>query len=201
MDKTNYSQLELFGQPKELYQKKNDSSNSSFFYNVKKNEKVILVVIGFLCAGIISFVLGVEKGKRIVSASLGPNFDLATKEAAFAPKAAAGDTELVKVNRDRLLAKKENSTKTSLLNNKTLTLKAEKTKNEQGFTIQVASYKGRNSAQREAEALKKKGLLAIVLTKSGYNVLCVGNFSNKGNAQSLLSQLKKQYPDCRIRRL
>jgi cell division septation protein DedD len=202
MDKPNYSQLELFNHPKDLYPKNNNSSNGSFFYKIKENEKVILIVIGFLCMGIISFVLGVEKGKRIVSTSLGPNFDLATKEVTFTPKAVTRNTELVKVSREQLLAKKENLTEAApLSNNKTLALKTKKAKNEPGFTIQLASYKGRNFAQQEAEALKKKGMLAIVLSKSGYNVLCVGNFTSKENAQSLLSQLKKQYPDCRIRRL
>lgn len=69
------------------------------------------------------------------------------------------------------------------------------------YTIQLASYSARSNAQKEAEALKKKGLAAIIQPKGKYIALCVGNFPDKETAQSLLPQLKKQYRDCRIRRL
>jgi len=202
MEKVNNSQLELFAQSKDSYQYKSNYSDRSFFYNIKKNEKLILVIIAFLCTGIVSFILGVERGRKLISASLDPNFGLATnKEPTLEPKTIDRSTELVKVNRNQLLAKKESLNKAATVDNRPLIAEAEKTRDNRKFTIQVASYKGRNSAQREAESLKKKGLLATVLPKSGYNILCVGSFNNKESAQTLFSQLKKQYPDCRIRRL
>lgn len=69
------------------------------------------------------------------------------------------------------------------------------------FTIQVASFKNKNSAQKEAEALKKKGFDASVLPRGSYLVLCVGNFPNKEAAQPLLLELNKRYGSCLIRRL
>lgn len=71
----------------------------------------------------------------------------------------------------------------------------------QGFTIQLASYQTATYANKEAEKLKKKGLSPLVLPKGSYQVLCVGNFSDRKTAMSLLSELKKQYKDCFIRRL
>lgn len=71
----------------------------------------------------------------------------------------------------------------------------------QNYTIQLATYQTSTYAQKEAEKLRKRGLLPLVLSKGSYQVLCVGNFSNLNAAASLLSELKKQYRDCFIRRL
>ena len=69
------------------------------------------------------------------------------------------------------------------------------------YTIQLASYQSRKYADRAAEKLKKRGLSPLILSKGEYIVLCVGNFSDKKTAYSLLAEFKKQYRDCFVRRL
>lgn len=69
------------------------------------------------------------------------------------------------------------------------------------YTVQVASYQSRAFAQKEADLLQKKGLSYKIISKKGGLILCVGNFSDKKMALSLLSELKERYPDCFIRRL
>ncbi|MFA4989261.1 MAG: SPOR domain-containing protein [Candidatus Omnitrophota bacterium] len=69
------------------------------------------------------------------------------------------------------------------------------------FTIQVASFKTRINAQKEAEFLKRKGFTALIFNKGAYVILCVGNFPNKEAAQPLLVELNKRYGSCLIRRL
>jgi len=69
------------------------------------------------------------------------------------------------------------------------------------FTIQVATFKTKANARREAEIIQKMGLSAILLTRGDYIILCAGNFPSKEAAQSLVAELNKHYGSCSIRRL
>lgn len=70
------------------------------------------------------------------------------------------------------------------------------------YTLQVASYKGLKSAQREADNLKKKGFDDVyVLPKGTYMIVCVGNFQNKEDASDVKRQLKSRYQGSVVRRL
>ena len=71
-----------------------------------------------------------------------------------------------------------------------------------GYTLQVASYKGLKSAQREADKLKQKGFDNVyVVPKGAYTIVCVGNFQNKEDASDIKRQLKGHYQDFVVRRL
>ena len=70
-----------------------------------------------------------------------------------------------------------------------------------GYTIQIASYSGTRSADQEIAALKRQGLLPLIKSSGKYTVVCVGSFPDKATAKSLLTQLKRKYRDCYIRRL
>lgn len=72
---------------------------------------------------------------------------------------------------------------------------------QNGYTIQVASFKNKELALRHAQSLKSDGLAPMVFAKGNYIILCVGKFSNQENAQPLLIQLQRIYAGCRIRRL
>lgn len=72
---------------------------------------------------------------------------------------------------------------------------------ENGYTIQVASFQNKELALRHAQMLKKAGLAPSVFVKGNYIILCVGKFSNQESGQPLLLQLQKTYAGSRIRRL
>ncbi len=162
-----HSQLELFSQIKVAGGMKSQGPVTFFTY-IRNYEKNILLAISFLITGIISFCLGVERGKQITVYKDSSYFDLAAKP--------LQQTE----SKPTLIPAKENAS---------------------AYTIQVASYLTMQHAQKEAEALKKKGFTTLILSKGKYNVLCVGNFASKENAHSILGELKKRYQDCLIRRL
>jgi cell division protein FtsN len=70
------------------------------------------------------------------------------------------------------------------------------------YTIQVASYKGIKSAQREADKLKQKGFDNVyVLPKGTYTIVCVGSFRNKEDASGIKRQLNNRYQGSVVRRL
>lgn len=179
MEKERYSQLELFspGQ-KEYGQIKSPAQNRTFLNYIWGYEKIILTIMGLVITGIISFSLGVEKGKKLAQ---GYKFSpQETRQETNIPKAK------VQPNAERQDVLKPVTPADSLQNY---------------YTIQLASYQSKTSAQKEADALKRKGLLPLVLSKGKYTVLCVGNFADKETARPLLSELKKRYQDCFIRRL
>lgn len=174
-------QLELFSQTKDYTDLKPQKVSNSFLAYIWNYEKTILLIISLIITGIVSFSLGVEKGKRL-SLLKNSRLDMALK------------TE----PSDKSMPKKQDQVSTI---KKEEPVKEPEPLVKQGYIIQLASYKTKTYAQKEVELLKKRGLSPLVLSKGSYAVLCVGNFSNKETAQSLLSELRKRYKDCYIRRL
>jgi len=145
-EKQDYSQSELFTQELDNGQFKPRILSNPFFMRIRGYEKVMLLIMGLFLLSIISFSLGVEKGKRIAFIS-NSNLEPAS------------------------------------------------------YTIQVATFKNKGLALRQAQLLAKNGLVPLVFAKGNSIILCVGKFSNRESAQPLLTQLQKTYAGCRIRRL
>jgi septal ring-binding cell division protein DamX len=180
MQEKTSGQLELFSQGNSSNQA-NSYSSKAFISYISGYEKIILIIIGFVITGIIAFSIGVEKGKSSVMLKNDSQLDIAAKQEpaipAVTPKQVAQEPVKTPQNKDLL--------------------------NEyiQNYTIQVASFLNRLNAQKEADLLKRKGLTPVVVAKGKFSIVCVGSFSKREEAESLLSRLKKQYTDCRVRRL
>jgi len=71
----------------------------------------------------------------------------------------------------------------------------------ESYTVQVAAFKNKGLALRQAQFLTQSGMAPMVFAKGSYIILCVGKFSNQESAQPLLIQLQRTYAGCRIRRL
>ena len=187
MEMNTDKQLELFSQSKGALQAKK-SSAGSFFTCVRGYEKTILIILCIVVSIIISFSLGVETGKKLSVAKL--NIKPAVpqvKPAVIEANPQESITQNYQIQ-PPVIKKEEAIRQTVPLN-------------MQNYTIQLASYKTRSSAEKEAQDLKRKGFFPLVLTKGSYVILCVGNFSSKETAQPLLSELQKRYKGCYIRRL
>lgn len=185
MDRQEDPQLELFSQANDFGSSKSSLPRSSFMRRLRNYEKGLLVTIGFIIIAIISFSLGVEKGRKMASSNtLLERASLPVREQPVSVVSEQRE-EALPVTPDPQYAETQ-----------VLVKKAQ-------YTIQLASYKTKSYAQKEAELLKKKGLSPVVLTKGNYVVLCVGSFADRVAAESLLSELRKQkrYSGCLIRRL
>lgn len=185
MTRSDSPQLELFM----------DTQSSSGGVSTKRHflsyifayEKAILFIMGLILASIVSFTLGVEKGKGM--GRLG----------AVAQPVQEQKIQQIKMNP---VAPQPSLRQTVPLSiPKGNTIRQEPQGQGPAWTVQIASYKARNLAEKEAQVLKKGGFSTLVFNKGAYTVLCVGNFNNKQTAQSLLSQLQRRYKDCLIRRL
>lgn len=186
MKEDNRAQLELFKLSQENSVCARAKNNLLFKY-----QKRILLVIGFLITGMIAFSAGFEKGKKSGFVKFESSLDLASggKTLYLHPAPAA--------NKPAPIIEKNSAQEKAKIDSADY----KKIDNQQSYTIQIASYRTEESAKKEAEKLRKKGLSTSVVPKGKYKILCVGNFTDKAGAVMLLSQMKKKYGDCFIRRL
>lgn len=183
MENENISQLELFSEKNANSPEKIRKKPVSFFGYFRRYEKIILIIIGFIITGVVSFCLGVKKGKDIAISNTASRLDIAVlPKQQQKPQAATMQAQVI-------------TTSTSIIT------PSVNVNNIKSYTVQVASFQTKALAQKEVELLRKKGFSALSLTKGRYIIVCVGNFNNQETAKSSLSQLKKNYPDCLIRRL
>jgi len=186
MGKQDNDQLELFSSSKDTIHLKHQNDNPFLGY-IKIYEKTILAIIGIVTVGIISFSLGVERGKKISMTRFDSRFDVVSRQQKPSVTSSL-EKSAISENRTKEAIKTEQKIQPKFLE-------------KQGYIIQLASYKNKSFADKEAELLKKKGVSALVMPKGSFSVLYVGNLTNKEIALSLLPELKKRYRDCYIRRL
>lgn len=72
---------------------------------------------------------------------------------------------------------------------------------QDAYTVQVASFKNKLSAEKERNLLEKKGFKVYVIPKSNYLIVCIGSFEDKTKAELSQRQLKRLYEDCLVRKL
>jgi hypothetical protein len=175
MDEKYQDQLELFSdsteKQKSSYRKPNLKRN---YTNIWNYERAILIFIVLMVIAIVAFSLGVKKGRnlRVVTVEKSPLvYPKEEEEVSFVPE------ETVKEELTFDIPSKED------------------------YTIQVASFKTTSNAKREAKLLKQRGYGSTIINKGKHIILCVGNLSNKEEAQALLLELRRYYKDCFIRRL
>lgn len=189
--KNNITQLELFDSGESIQRKK----RSLFFSGDVKLEKNIILIISYAIIAIIFFSLGIEKGKGLNSSNMKK-----TEEGLYNNKETT-DTRQIPVAQPESITtavNKEKIAESSIViqNNKT----QEKLLN---YTIQLASFKKIEYAQKEAERISKKGYKTFTMNKGEHIIVCLGKFSSKQeiNDSSELKFVKQIYKDYIIRKL
>jgi cell division protein FtsN len=193
MNKPVHSQLEIFSETgNNAYTEQRSSGGFSEY--VGKYEKIILIVIGFIVTGTVAFCLGIEKGKKAVYTAVAPAAAVPVQKISQPIQPPA--TKQPETIKPPKAAKELVFTPAPIANKR-----QSNTQLVRGFTIQLATFQTRSSAQRVADGLRRKGISPLVIPKGKYTILCVGNFSTKDTAASVLPEFKKKYHDCYIRRL
>ena len=186
------AQFELF--PKTAQDPHQPHKPRFFLSNITLSFENIIVLTVFLFMGIIlSFSVGVERGKRLVS-SENPSFKATLVAEKETKKEALKEIVIPEEIHETVTAKAET---------------LEPVESQQGgltreslqkyFTIQVASFKTREHAEKEADILVKKGFESFVIPKGKYIIVCAGKFLTRDDAKNFSSQLKYKYKDCLIR--
>ncbi len=169
-------------------------------FNLSIENLVIFSIVSIMVV-IFTFSLGVERGKRIAlrdGSSL--TLDPKTAETSVAPADPVVTAKPV-VKVPVVAAQSKSVDLAEKVSTTALQPQDAVKKPSGGYTVQVASYKSEKSAQKEAQALQKKGLKAFVLPKGQHIVLCVGNFQKKEDASIYGKKLKGNYQDFVVRRL
>ncbi len=188
MGKNHYNQLELFSEANNAA-KKNSYPHKTFPGCLRGHEKAVILVICFIITGVISFSLGMEKGKRNAPCAQNFRLDIADKL----------NKNAVQSQPAKAQAPSQNQLVTTPA--KSISEPVKTKENLNGYTIQLASYKSKTTAQKEAKKLRNSGHKTLVLSKGNYSIVCVGTFPDKDIAKTQLSKLKKTYPDSFVRRL
>lgn len=198
-----YSQLDLFSKNSENPEADFQMSRSFSAY-VRKYEKTVLVIIGFIITGLVSFSLGVEKGKNMAAATTKIQYDMAAKpplpqqqRPGNVPTSMAGQFK----NEPQQYTRTQVSSLPQQVQVKKVPAVTAVNPASGSYAIQVGTYRTKSLAEKEVEFLKRKGMPSWIASQGTYTILLVGKFSDKDKAQVYLSELKKQYRDCFIRRL
>lgn len=164
------------------------------------HQSVIILVICVLMSLVVSFTLGVEKGKLIAKNASVPGRDLlasapAVSEAA-PQKVAFSQEAAVLATPDAPLAAAPKKTGETTIAAKN---KADAPQNI--YAIQIASVKSASAAKQLTESLVKKGLSSFTRTSGKYTVVLAGNFPKREDARMSLKELQKTFADCFIKKI
>jgi hypothetical protein len=197
------SQFELF--PGATNRPEENTSTRFFLSKLTLSlESLVVVGIVIIVLIVVSFCLGVERGKRVVRAekkeikaevedvvagSLGVSLPVmpSQKKGVAAPQPAeAVGGPLGGVPEDK----------------KPIEMGSQEKVVDKGYTVQVASYQKEDYAQKAAEDLKaKEGKETTVMLKGKYWIVCLGKFSGKKDADAYANKLRKKFKDCKVRSL
>ncbi|HSA30560.1 MAG TPA: SPOR domain-containing protein [Candidatus Omnitrophota bacterium] len=204
------SQFELFpGAPGASPEK--EKSQFSFHALALTFENMVVASVVFVMLLIIAFAFGVEKGKQLqiakaqvveveaqTAAVNSQPFENKQIVDSVALPAVGGSldaspkTGLQAVQVQPEIVEKEAVDEKSV--DKTASL-------DKIHTIQVASFKQQERADREAGTLNQKKFDAFVVKKGTHYIVCVGKYNERSQATGMLKNLRKTYKDCLIRSL
>lgn len=171
---------------------------------VLRMDQLIMMLILMLIIFAVVFSMGVEKGKRTVSASIQeqsfqisqPAIPAQVKEPAklTAPKeivpAVATATEDIK--EPVVAVEKADEPEIVITEAKAVETPAKQAALDGKYTIQVVTYVSEKQAERQIDHLKSKGYEAFVVPSGKYFQICVNAFSSKQSALSQLQALQVQ---------
>lgn len=142
-------------------------------------ERLVFVSIGIIMLLVVSFALGVEKGKAI---------SVKTLSAASVPAQPAQVTlQTVPVN--TVVQKAAHN----------ITVSPGLTDKGKPYMVVAASFSKEAYAAKEADRLKRMGFEAFVLKSEPYYIVCIGSFVNKDSAQKILNKVRQTHQDAYVR--
>lgn len=143
-------------------------------------ENIIVLCIIFVMSLVLFFSFGVEKGRRAVVAPDGVHLAPKMKKITLDPsgsgvKNTQKERVVFPVDIPKGLTEDSDATPRQMQDDD----------QERLFTIQVASFKLRKNALREADRLKSIGHEdAFVIPKGSYSIVCVGKFAQRVEAKN-----------------
>lgn len=140
-------------------------------------EKLVFVSIGIMMLIVISFALGVERGKAI----------------------SADDTQKVRAPQPVPLTEAQ-QVKAAVVKQEPGPAQAQvQVDKDKPYTIAAGAFTKQSLADKEVSRLKASGLQAFVYYSEPYYLACVGSFADKGSAQKVLGKVRQMHRDAYVR--
>ncbi len=187
-------QLELFSGSESAGGGGETKVSGAFLQYLRAYEKTVLFIILLLAVSVLSFIAGVENGKSSVLKRLAVMRRQQEAAAAAQPQPARQAAIPAEAQPAAPVQPKSAVPQQSVP-----AVPAPRITGK--YTVQLASYKSKEQALKEAQALQKRGLAPAVIYLKPYFVLCSGSFQENRTAELWRLKLKKQYRDCYVRRL
>lgn len=169
-------------------------------------ENMVILGIGVIVSMVLSFSLGVERGKKVVRSVHSPISETSTTLNPAPASSSESGKKTVPVASEGSANEPGVQGASAAQEGSGVLAEAvpealEKNIDKQ-YTVQVASFKREDQAQRLATSLQKNGYdMTMVVPKGSYSIVCVGKFSKHSEAKSFSRKLKKQYKDLLVRSL
>jgi cell division protein FtsN len=164
--------------------------------NFKFPTQICVKAACLLIVVLVSFALGVERGKLISKNKVSTRMLAESKSLEEVVK------EIVIKDEEQIPEPAIEKEEPLVQENKVEEKAAEDAIATSGYLIQVASYKKNSSyIDKEIERLKQKGYSTKTISGKEYMGICAGNFSDKQEAQKHLKILKETYKDCFIKEI
>jgi cell division septation protein DedD len=159
-------------------------------------ETLIIILIGAVLVASIIFSLGVERGRSLNSSDV--ELPVPVQPIVAAP---AEPITPVVAEAPKPVPKAAEAPKRSPAASVTAQPKVNAAPaTDKPYTIQVASYKTRDLAEKEISRINAMGYSADIVKKGNYFILCVGSFATKDAAKQTLAAMGKKYKGCLIRK-
>lgn len=164
------------------------ASHKRFFVTLSV-ENLVLASIIIIMVVVLSFSLGVERGKGISSTA--------------GTRLGTGVSKINRKSRSVLSAEKTRPKDSAAeASRHAMEGAVSLTKDEVSrYTIQVATFSEETTAIKVIDSLKKQGFSAFILSNKGKFHVCTGRYSTKKEAVADLSKFKDRYGDCFVRNI
>ncbi|MFZ2385267.1 MAG: SPOR domain-containing protein [Candidatus Omnitrophota bacterium] len=181
--------------------------SGAFLQYLRAYEKIVLFSILLLAVAVVSFIAGVEKGKTAVLKRLAvlrqEQLSAGSARTAVLPQAQVSRNAAVVDAQARTSALPSDKPPEAVSQAQSSDSRISKPlpRISGKYTVQLASYRSREQALKDARLLQKRGLAPAVIYMRPFYVLCSGSFQDKRTADLWRLKIKKQYRDCYVRRL
>ncbi|VAX37802.1 hypothetical protein MNBD_UNCLBAC01-1506 [hydrothermal vent metagenome] len=160
-------------------------------------ENIIVVSIIFVMSLVLFFAFGVERGKNVAQVFPEEKKTVEMQTVKMVDVQNSVSPAKIKIIEPKVIQAVDIPQKDVVDDN---IFPIEENALEEGYTIQVASFKLEKSARREATRLKDAGHDTFVIPKGSYSIVCVGRFVQREEAKAFSNQLKNRYQDLLVRR-
>jgi cell division septation protein DedD len=163
-------------------------------------EKLIFSGIFVILLFIISFSLGIERGKKIAFRQVSEgSIQQSANTARVADTQNQSQQGIAAEDNQSLAQQKGVEIEPTIKAGKTAEAKREEDLRE-FYTLQAAAYSNLSRAQKEAKKVQDEGYKTTIDSSGKYHILLIGKYKSKSEAVAIKKKLAKRYTGCYVRK-